>query len=179
MPSPLTRKTWQDPDAFAHAPASPAQKQRTDTMFTSHGQDISLHLLSHEGILPSQWYAHAALRSPEHALLHAVFLDAHNTLLKQGNMDIHKARRLYAEAWAWFWSDDQSWPFAFVPICHHLGFDPDGIRRGLAARFTATGQRAGVVLGVITQQAGPAPHVGTDTKNRVNRGYGRRRSSIQ
>ncbi|HXJ33753.1 MAG TPA: hypothetical protein VMS22_06895 [Candidatus Eisenbacteria bacterium] len=32
---------------------------------------------------------------------------------------------------AWIRSDDHSWPFAFVPLCEHLGFDPHAIRATL------------------------------------------------
>jgi hypothetical protein len=40
-----------------------------------------------------------------------------------------RAGRLAREAEAWFWSEDDSWPFSFVSICAALGLEPGYIRR--------------------------------------------------
>jgi len=43
-----------------------------------------------------------------------------------------RTSRLAREAEAWFFADDDHWPFAFVNICAVLGLDPAYIRLGLA-----------------------------------------------
>ncbi len=42
-----------------------------------------------------------------------------------------RTRRLVREAQAWFSSDDERWPFAFVNVCRALGLDPASVRRTL------------------------------------------------
>lgn len=42
-----------------------------------------------------------------------------------------RARRLAQEAQAWFDSDNERWPFAFVNVCRALGLDPASVRRML------------------------------------------------
>ena len=41
-------------------------------------------------------------------------------------------RLRFRETYEWFWSDDQSWLYAFVRICDHLNLDPRYIRSRLA-----------------------------------------------
>ncbi|MEO8605117.1 MAG: hypothetical protein ABI629_21295 [bacterium] len=40
-------------------------------------------------------------------------------------------QRLYMQAYNWVASDDMSWPFAFLSICHALGFSADALRERL------------------------------------------------
>jgi hypothetical protein len=40
-------------------------------------------------------------------------------------------RSLVREAAAWFSSEDDRWPFAFVNVCRALGLDPASVRRAL------------------------------------------------
>ena len=42
-----------------------------------------------------------------------------------------RTHRLALEADAWFSSEDERWPFAFVNVCRALGLDPAAIRRAL------------------------------------------------
>ena len=48
--------------------------------------------------------------------------------------------KLYADAEAWLFSNDDSWPFAFVNVCDALGIQPPFLRRGLL--LWRSGQRA-------------------------------------
>jgi hypothetical protein len=52
-------------------------------------------------------------------------------VLFQALMDLRKeppTSRLATETRAWFASDEQGWPCAFVPICDVLGLDPAAVR---------------------------------------------------
>ena len=42
-----------------------------------------------------------------------------------------RIQRLAYEADAWFSSEDERWPFAFLNVCRALGLDPAEIRRAL------------------------------------------------
>jgi hypothetical protein len=43
----------------------------------------------------------------------------------------------YAEAYRWCMSDDEGWPFAFVPLCETLGLDPAAVRARVCAAYGA------------------------------------------
>jgi hypothetical protein len=43
----------------------------------------------------------------------------------------------YHEAYAWVGSDDEAWPFAFVPACEILGLDPGAVRARVCAAYRA------------------------------------------
>jgi hypothetical protein len=84
-----------------------------------------------ESVMPVQFHAGAATR-PEYRLLLAVLKDA---------LDIHRKYasapgrrpRIVTETEAWLFSDDTSWPLAFVNVCHALGIDVDWLRGRLRA----------------------------------------------
>ena len=68
----------------------------------------------------------------ELALRRAVLKDALNCFQRlcltpraKGN------RRLAEETAAWFFTDDEQWPFSFVHVCWALGLDSSYLRRGL------------------------------------------------
>ena len=50
----------------------------------------------------------------------------------------HHDRQLLLEVQDWIASDDDSWPFSFVRVCHHLSLDPQAIRKALAAPVPET-----------------------------------------
>jgi hypothetical protein len=65
------------------------------------------------------------------------------TLHRCLGVDRPMARRRLVEVEVGFTSDDSSWPFAFVAICHALGLDPDYLRCGLRACRPALNRVAG------------------------------------
>jgi hypothetical protein len=62
--------------------------------------------------------------SPAERLREAVFICALNELHRYP-----ADTPVGAEVRGWFASDDQTWPYAFVPICEGIGLDPDAVRR--------------------------------------------------
>jgi len=44
----------------------------------------------------------------------------------------------YAAAWAWFMSDDESWPLAFRSACTTLDLDPEAVRAQLIRAWVAS-----------------------------------------
>ncbi len=67
----------------------------------------------------------------EVALMYAVLEDAVRCFQEQFVSGGQHAKRLGREAAAWFFSEDQQWPFSFLNICAVLGLDPEYIRQGL------------------------------------------------
>ena len=85
-------------------------------------------------VLPEQFFS--ARDRPytdrgEVALMRAVLEDALTCVAKQFSSRGRRSQRLAREAEAWFFADDDHWPFAFVNICAVLGLDPGYVRRGL------------------------------------------------
>ncbi len=68
---------------------------------------------------------------PEKRLQLAVLVDAITMFRRCAAAQTARARRLYAEADAWFASDAADDPFTFVTICDSLGIDASYIRRGV------------------------------------------------
>lgn len=87
-----------------------------------------------EIVLPAQYFAvrrSGAAQQPEKRLMLAVLEDAVSAFQRHVTARGASARRAFADAEAWIGSDDATWPFAFLNICHTLGLEPDAIRRGL------------------------------------------------
>jgi hypothetical protein len=85
-------------------------------------------------VLPVQFVSPADRSSTERgavALMRAVLEDALQCVAKQFSHRGRRPQRLAREAEAWFFADDEHWPFAFVNICAVLGLDPEYVRRGL------------------------------------------------
>jgi len=62
----------------------------------------------------------------------AVLEDGIATFQRTVSATTRAARREFEEVRAWLASDDTAWPYAFLNICHVLGFDPDYLRAGVA-----------------------------------------------
>lgn len=67
--------------------------------------------------------ARARPASPEERLRMAVLIHALNELHRYDS-----GTPTGDEVRAWFASDNQRWPYAFVPICDGIGFDPEAVR---------------------------------------------------
>jgi hypothetical protein len=65
---------------------------------------------------------------PEKRLMVAVLQDAAVTLLDNAARRGTRARRLWAEAAAWFGADDEESPFSFVNICDAVQLDVHAVR---------------------------------------------------
>ena len=63
--------------------------------------------------------------------MRAVLDDAINCYQKQFVTNTQRERRLAKEAEAWFFDNDERWPFSFVNVCRALALEPDYLRRGL------------------------------------------------
>jgi hypothetical protein len=96
-----------------------------------------------ETVLPEQLldtsHLGAALQ-PEKRLMLAVLEDAIATFQRGAGATSGAALRDYDDVRAWLASDDTTWPYSFLNICHVLGFDPGYLRAGLA-RWIAGARR--------------------------------------
>ena len=90
--------------------------------------------LSPDAVLPEQFYrppCGAAHRWSEVALRRAVLDDAINCYQKHFVIRTRRGQRLATETEAWFFDNDERWPFSFVNICRALGLEPEYLRQGL------------------------------------------------
>jgi len=70
--------------------------------------------------------------SPEERLLAALLMDALVQFEKIHAAHNPRAVRALHELQAWFFADDDPWPFSFENVCAHLHLEPDAIRGRLA-----------------------------------------------
>jgi hypothetical protein len=88
-------------------------------------------------VLPVQFYPERAT-GPEQRLMLAVLEDALGVYRKYPRMPDRRHRRLVAEAEQWLFSDDTSWPFSCVNVCHTVGIDVSWLRGQLRRPRRAT-----------------------------------------
>src|SRR5581483_4060241 len=81
-------------------------------------------------ILPVQFHAPRATGQARRLLL-AILEDALRIHRKYGRVPGARRRRLVAETERWLFSDDTSWPFSLVNVCHALGIDVAWLRAEL------------------------------------------------
>ena len=105
-------------------------------------------------VLPAQFYSRAGA-SPERRLMIAVLADAVQTWEKSADRCARCDRPPTDEVDAWFASDDISWPFAFLSICHHLGFEPNYIRSGIA-QLRRPAEKDCVCMSTVPHDSSPA-----------------------
>ena len=63
--------------------------------------------------------------------------DLANGILKQAALDLRRfhgatsgvEREFYLDAYRWVMSDDCSWPFSFLNVCHALDLTPETVRQ--------------------------------------------------
>jgi len=68
---------------------------------------------------------------PERRLMLAVLQEAVDGFQENVFQHGRKQEESFKDAEAWFFSDDQEWPFSFLNLCEIFGFDPDYFRTGL------------------------------------------------
>jgi hypothetical protein len=83
-------------------------------------------------LVAEQWRerTRSAVLSPEQKLCWAVLEDAVHVMRTTAGMPGPKALALRADVLAWLHSDDETWPYALVPLAESLGLDPSWVRRG-------------------------------------------------
>src|SRR5262245_61870614 len=83
-------------------------------------------------VLPEQFFSLPDHHSKgEAALMYAILEDAFNCFTRQFVDGRVRTQRLAQEAEAWFFAEDECWPFSFVNICTVLGINPEYLRKGL------------------------------------------------
>ena len=101
-----------------------------------------IHIFEPDTVLPVQFFSTLRQRTAsqgERRLVAAVLEDAVQCFQKYLGTEDRRNRKLYADAEAWIFSDDDSWPFAFVNVCEALDIQPPFLRRGLV--LWRSGQR--------------------------------------
>lgn len=96
--------------------------------------DAGTTLFQPDSLLPAQFFAALKQRSQacgERRLMAAILEDAVDCFQKYLWAKENRSRNLRLEAESWFLSDDDSWPFSFINVCHALDLEPNFIRRGL------------------------------------------------
>jgi len=84
-------------------------------------------------VRPCQMYSKPRHGEPERRLMLAVLTDAIETYLRRDAATVtsQAIRRELRDVRNWIQSEDVSWPFSFLNVCHALGIDPTFLRRGL------------------------------------------------
>lgn len=114
--------------------------------------DVGTTLFQPDSLLPAQFFASLKQRSQacgERRLMAAILEDAIDCFQKYLWAKDNRSRNLRQEAESWFLSDDDSWPFSFINVCHALDLEPDFLRRGLWNwKEKQLAQRAAVTSGI-------------------------------
>jgi hypothetical protein len=76
---------------------------------------------------------------PEQRLVIAVLEDGIHTFQDNCGAQNPRKRRLFAEAEAWIFTDEEDWIFSFGSVCSLLNLDPNYVRRGLRQWQTRRG----------------------------------------
>jgi hypothetical protein len=84
------------------------------------------HLLAGGEMVAAQLPARSTW-SPEKRLAAAVFAGA-LLEVRDRHGDLHYRRKV-GENLTWIASDDTEWPYAFVPLCHLFGLEPEYVRQ--------------------------------------------------
>lgn len=102
---------------------------------TSSGTDERIGALFQPDTLANDQYIDTYRRQlplePEQRLVIAVLEDGINTFQDNCGAQHPKKRRLFEEAEAWIFADQQDWIFSFSTVCSLLNLDPNYLRRGL------------------------------------------------
>jgi hypothetical protein len=104
-------------------------------------------------ILPAQFFPRSGALPPERRLMMAVLARALLDLQTHAGTGTLRASRHLAEVEAWFASDDDSWPFSFVNLCHALDLDAASVRSRLVRWRRAA--RANIVRLSAERSAAP------------------------
>ncbi|HXG21660.1 MAG TPA: hypothetical protein VNN62_21610 [Methylomirabilota bacterium] len=120
--------SYESPSTVSDTALSPSLLQLAAHLHTANP---SLFLAA---VLPEQFPGAGSTVRPRSGvvdLLCAVLEDALHCVRIPEERCTARTQRLAQEAETWLFSDDESWPFAFVNICEALGLDPAAVRRTL------------------------------------------------
>jgi hypothetical protein len=118
----MTRTTMADRDDYS------------DTTYFDTDRHSSSVNFTEDFILPEQFFAPVQFQHQyrgEVALLYAILGDAIRCFLGEGWGRWRDRDQTAQEAASWLFVDDEEWPFSFVNVCAHLGYDPTYVRRSL------------------------------------------------
>lgn len=94
---------------------------------------IPLHDQAEASIIDGLFYERPLTLDPERRLMHAILIDAIQTIRGVGSGNgVNDGRRLEIErTLRWMRSDDWSWTFSFPNVCDALGLRHTAVRRAL------------------------------------------------
>lgn len=122
--------------------------------------DAGASLFQPDSLLPTQFFTALKQRSQacgERRLMAAILEDAIDCFQKYLWAKDNRSRNLRLEAESWFLADDDTWPFAFINVCHALDLEPGFIRRGLMSwKERQLAQRAALAGGAGTSPLVPS-----------------------
>jgi hypothetical protein len=81
-----------------------------------------------DAIMPAQYWQRRTLNEPWHRLMFAVLTDAVRCYQRAARSGPPEDRKEFREVQEWFFSDDESGPFAYRIVCYALGIDADHLR---------------------------------------------------
>ena len=122
----------QKADEKMHSKRKPIYQSRSSQPTSAH-RDAWYEAPSRDNVMPEEFFdsrVKLATVCPETALMYAVLEDAFICFHKNFEAD---QRRMQSarDAREWFFNDNSSWLFAFLPICDALGLEPRYIRTKL------------------------------------------------
>jgi hypothetical protein len=122
--------------------------------------DAGASLFQPDSLLPAQFFVALKQRTQacgERRLMAAILEDAVDCFQKYLWAKDNRSRNLRMEAESWFLSDDDSWPFSFINVCHALDLEPGFIRRGLISwKERQLARRASLIGGSGTSPLMPS-----------------------
>lgn len=74
------------------------------------------------------FFARDPFLEPERRLMFAVLEQGVEDFIKFANSQDDDERRRFHRTVRWIKSDDETWPYSFVPLCHALGVDERNLR---------------------------------------------------
>lgn len=86
---------------------------------------------SGEEVDAEAFFRKSQIDSGEKRLMLAVLEDGVSVFHKTADSLEHRIRRQFLEVLTWIESNDLTWPYSFVNICHALALDEDNLRSGL------------------------------------------------
>jgi hypothetical protein len=81
-----------------------------------------------DAVMPAQYWQCRSLGEPWHRLMFAVLADALRCYQRTSRSRPPEDHKEFREVQEWFFSDDESGPFAYRVVCYVLGIDADYLR---------------------------------------------------
>jgi hypothetical protein len=107
----------------------------------------------------------------EYRLLWALLEDAIHCFQRHSRDRSQRARRLAHDAEAWIFSDDRSWPVAFLNVCAVLDLNAEYIREGLCRWRQQHLDRLSLKRWHLPPRKAARPHSSTNTRDRKDNYY--------